>query len=105
MKYSLFAAIVAASALGGACFAQGAAGAPGASPAGATTPTPPSANVHKTGYDPDAQICKWTDELGSRLGRTKTCMTRAQWDQVARDSQDDLNDTTQRGREGAPPGS
>jgi hypothetical protein len=103
MKSRLFAAILLASGLGGACFAQGA---PAASPSNAT-PTPAAATAttpvkHKN--DPDAIICKRIEELGSRLGGGKVCQTRAEWDQQSRDSEDDLNDTTQRSREMAPPG-
>ncbi|HEY3951688.1 hypothetical protein [Phenylobacterium sp.] len=106
MKPSLFATILFASALGGTCLAQGA---PAASPNGAAAPpagpTPVAAVTPlKHGYDPNTQICKWTEEIGTRLGRSKVCMTRAQWDQQSRDAQDDLNDTVHRGAEGAPPG-
>jgi hypothetical protein len=107
MRPSLFAAVLLSSALafGGACFAQGA---PAAAPTGATgsnaDATAAATTPHKTGYDPNVVICKWTEELGTMLGRHKTCMTRAQWDQQSRDSQDQLNDAVQRGHEGAPPG-
>ncbi|HEX4197058.1 MAG TPA: hypothetical protein VHZ26_06410 [Caulobacteraceae bacterium] len=105
MRPGLFAAVLLTSALGGACFAQGApAAAPtGAAPANAAAgavASPPRKGV----YDPDVVICKWTEELGTRLGSHKTCMTRGQWDQQSRDSQDQLNDSVQRGHEGAPPG-
>jgi hypothetical protein len=50
-------------------------------------------------------ICKWIQELGSRLGGGRVCLTRAQWDKQSRDAQDQLNDTTQRDREVSPPGS
>ena len=101
MKPSLFATILFASALGGTCFAQGAPTAPAAG-AAAVTPaaTPPTVQL-KHGYDPNTVICKWTEEIGTRLGRSKVCMNRAQWEQQSRDAQDDLNDTVHRGRSGA----
>ena len=99
MKFGLSLAVLAASGLAGASFAQGA---PAASPTAPqsttpvanTTPTPTS-TPPKHGYDPNTVICKWTEELGTRLGGGKTCMTRAQWDDLARDSEDELNNTTQ----------
>lgn len=30
--------------------------------------------------DPGARVCKASGETGSRLGRTRTCKTRAEWD-------------------------
>lgn len=107
MRPGLFAAILLTSALGGACFAQGApAAAPtGAAPANAAPgPSDAASPPHRSGYDPNVVICKWTEELGTMLGRHKTCMTRAQWDQQTRNSQDQLNGEVQRGKEGAPPG-
>jgi invasion protein IalB len=108
MKLGLSIAVLAASALAGACFAQAA---PAASPTAAQSTTPAAnttpasaAKPMKHGYDPNTVICKWTEEIGTRLGGGKTCMTRAQWDQLSRDSQDELNDTTQHGREMGPPG-
>ena len=103
MKFALSAAVLAASALAGAAFAQGApAPSPAApqstTPVANTTPTP-ALTPPKHGNDPNTVICKWTEELGTRLGGGKTCMTRAQWDQEARDSQDQLNDVTAHGRE------
>ena len=100
MKPSLFAVVLLASALGGGCLAQGAPAAsnpPSAANAAVTTPK-------KTGYDPDAQICKWTETIGSRLDRHRICMTRAQWDQQSRDSQDEINGTERRADQMSPPG-
>jgi hypothetical protein len=102
MKLGLSVAVLAASALAGTCFAQGApAASPGAAsattPAANTTPTPASTPPKRN--DPNTVICKWTEELGTRLGGGKTCMTRAQWDEQARDSQDQLNDVTAHGHE------
>ena len=42
-----------------------------AEPTGPATGGPPS--------DPNARICRSTQVLGSRLGRTRRCATRQQW--------------------------
>ncbi len=106
MKPSLVAIVFFASTLGGTCFAEGAAAvSPSAPPtpaAGATRVA--AATPAKPGYNPDAQICKWTEELGSLLGRTKTCMTRAQWDELGRSGQEQLNDASRRSGEMGVPG-
>jgi hypothetical protein len=36
-------------------------------------------------------ICRSTDEIGSRLRKTRRCMTAEQWRQQARDAQDDVD--------------
>jgi cytochrome c5 len=53
-----------------------------------TEPATQAAPVHaeKNSHDPNTVICKREEEIGSRLGGTKTCHTRADWDQMARDS-------------------
>jgi hypothetical protein len=100
MKLGLFAAILVAGAVGGASFAQGApapAAAPtGAAAANAAADSTAASPARRGAYDPSVMICKWTEELGTMLGRHKTCMTRAQWDQLARDSEDELNDRDER---------
>jgi len=108
MKLGLSVAVLAASALAGTCFAQGAPAASTSAPQ-STTPaakaTPASVTTPmKHGYDPNTVICKWTEEIGTRLGGGKTCMTRAQWDQETRDSQDGLADSVDRGAELGPTG-
>ena len=110
MKSSLFVAGLLLSGLGGACLADSAppaapAGAHGAAqPAASATATSAAVTASPQGPASSPKICKWTEELGTRLGRTKVCLTRADWDRQARDAQDDLNDTTQRSLEGSPPG-
>jgi hypothetical protein len=37
-------------------------------------------------YDPQQVICRVSGETGSRLERTRVCMTRAEWDQRRRDT-------------------
>jgi len=71
----------------------------GATAALAASPAsePATAAVSNPGKDagqPDKLICKTTDVTGSRLGGTKTCLTRAQWDKVSRAGQDYTNDFT-----------
>jgi hypothetical protein len=103
MRRNLFISILLASALGGTGFAQTA---PANPPTGATASqdATPAVVPIKHGYDPDTVICKWTDQIGTRLGRSKVCLTRAQWEQQTRDAQDDLFDSTRRGGEGGVPG-
>jgi hypothetical protein len=99
MKLRLFCVGLLTTALGGACLAQGAPAAASSAPAAAP------AAVTRPRHDPDQMICKWVQEIGSRLGGGKVCMTRAQWDNQSRNAQDQLNDTTQRDREVSPRGS
>ena len=33
----------------------------------------------KRTYDPNRQVCKYSDEPGSRIQRRKVCMTAAEW--------------------------
>jgi len=39
------------------------------------------------GPDPNQRICRSMGETGSRLGGTRVCMTRAQWEAQQRDTQ------------------
>ncbi len=76
----------------GPALAQTGAGAPAQTTVPATTASGPPANAPSsakpTGADPDKQvICKHQEELGSRLGGKRVCMTRAQWAQQAQDAQ------------------
>ncbi len=41
--------------------------------------------------DPIARICKADGETGSRLGRTRTCKTRAEWDAQRQDQRATLD--------------
>jgi hypothetical protein len=101
MRRNLFISILLASALGGICFAQTA---PANPPTGVTAGPTPAVVPIKHGYDPDTIVCKWTDEIGTRLGRSKVCLTRAQWEQQSRDAQDQLFESNRRGGEGGVPG-
>lgn len=37
--------------------------------------------------DPDKKICKTIKDTGSRLGGTRECKTRAEWDRIAAETQ------------------
>ncbi len=37
------------------------------------------------------RICRTSGELGSRLNRTRTCMTRAQWEEARRENRDTID--------------
>ena len=49
-------------------------------PSAAAAAPAPSANS-----DPNAVICRVSGETGSRLQRTRTCKTRAQWEEIRRE--------------------
>ena len=104
MNRNLLVMALIAGALASPCLAQAPAASPSAATASGAGSTEPAATLRKSRFDPNQQICKRTEELGTRLGSSKTCMTRAQWDELSRTGQDELNDTTQRSREMAPPG-
>ncbi|HLK26717.1 MAG TPA: hypothetical protein VKT30_18835 [Caulobacteraceae bacterium] len=50
--------------------------------------TPPKKDPH----DPNEVICRRVEELGTRLGGEKVCMTRAQWDDEAWDNKHAMDD-------------
>ncbi|HEX4741086.1 MAG TPA: hypothetical protein VH353_07140 [Caulobacteraceae bacterium] len=62
-----------------------------------STPTSsPSAAVAPAGQtkknDPNQRvICKTQDEVGTRLGGKRICMTKAQWDQQTLDARDSVD--------------
>lgn len=62
-----------------------------------STPTSsPSAAVSPAGQakknDPNQRvICKTQDEVGTRLGGKRICMTKAQWDQQSQDAHDSVD--------------
>jgi hypothetical protein len=61
-----------------------------ADPTSAQTPQPAAtaaaatAPPTKNAPDPNKLICKTTEVTGSRLGGSRTCLTRQQWDEMAR---------------------
>ena len=44
-------------------------------------------------YDPEQIICRSIDNTGSRLSRSRLCMTRAQWDEHRRTTRQILEQT------------
>lgn len=64
--------------------------------ASATVPTQVAAATAPTAAPEEKLVCKRYAEVGSNIARTKKCLTRAQWDAVARQSQ-----STRRGMEQA----
>jgi hypothetical protein len=56
----------------------------------ATTLAPVAAKAAKPSYA-DEVVCKTQIPTGSRLGGTKTCLTRAQWENQARDAGEGLS--------------
>lgn len=59
--------------------AQASTPAPAASPPAATAAAPAAAQTNND----DPMICKREEVTGSRLGGTRTCMTKSQWAQQA----------------------
>jgi len=93
--------VLAGSAFAGAAFATSPAdqtqqaSATQTAPLSAGQPPPPKA---------DPMICKWSEEIGTRLGNHRICHTKSEWAQISRDAQDQLEDSLRRADEGAPPG-
>jgi hypothetical protein len=61
-------------------------------PATTVSPADVSSKPAKKAHDPNEVICRTIPEAGSRLGGTKSCMTRADWDQQAHDSRATMSD-------------
>jgi hypothetical protein len=62
-----------------------------ATAAAAAAPATPAAPA-KPKVDPEDQvICKTEPEPGSRLGGTRTCMKRRDWEQMSADARDQRN--------------
>jgi len=72
--------IVCALCIASAAFAQAPAQAP------ATDPASTSAGAQSTAAaaDPNETICRNIDTTGTRLGRSRSCKTRAQWESADR---------------------
>lgn len=49
----------------------------------------------KPAHNPDEVICRRQDEPGSRLGGTKVCHTRAEWDEMSRIARDEVERSQQ----------
>jgi hypothetical protein len=93
-----------AAALAGAAIAQ--AEPPAATGAAASgAPATSSAPTQTAATAPsDPVICEWQEDIGTRLGSHKVCMTKSQWQREAYDSEDQLNDTTMRALGAGTPG-
>ena len=62
--------------------AQAATDTPAAAPATQPAPLRSAQNAH----DPNEVVCRREEEIGTRLGGHKTCHTRADWANMARDA-------------------
>jgi hypothetical protein len=63
-------------------------------PAFAEPNAAPAAQAMPAGHDADAstrRICRVTPTIGSRLGGTRTCRTKAEWDAADRENRDVVN--------------
>jgi hypothetical protein len=61
---------------------------PPATPASAQ---PKPTQTAKNRFDPNQVICKQEEDIGTRLGGHKTCMTRAEWAHQAQNAHDETN--------------
>ena len=86
MKRFIPAVIVGALSISGAAFAQ-------TPPAQTAQPqaTQPKAAAAKAAHNPDEVICKRQEDTGSRLGGTKICHTRSEWDEQSRIAHDEVD--------------
>lgn len=90
--------VAASLAVGGGlpALAQSTNGAPMQATFPATRTSSPSAAIAPAGQnkrnDPNQRvICKTQDEIGTRLGSKRICMTKAQWDQQTQDAHDSVD--------------
>jgi hypothetical protein len=65
-----------------------------AAPATPATPATPPAPAKPKKGSADEMICKTTNVTGSRLGGTRSCMTRGQWANITRETKDGLDRST-----------
>lgn len=75
--------------------------APPAPPAPPTAPAEPAdpEQAKKDAYDNEV-ICRTEDETGTRLRKTKICMTRKEWRQGSQDAQDAVSAMQRKGATG-----
>lgn len=59
----------------------------------AASAAPPSAPAPGSGgsYDPNQLICRSQADTGSRLGHTRVCLTRAQWEDRRRETRTNMD--------------
>jgi hypothetical protein len=50
----------------------------------------PSGSDAGTGPDPNQRVCRNLGETGSRLARTRVCLTRAQWEERRREARQNV---------------
>ena len=89
MTTSYFAALAAAAAFSMAAVSAQAAATDTPAPLAATQTASPHAAPND--HDPNRVICKHEDEIGTRLGGSKICHTRAEWERIARNGSDLVN--------------
>lgn len=53
--------------------------------------TPTTRSSKASAADPNQQICRQINRLGSRLDRQRVCMTRAEWEEQRRTSRQGLD--------------
>lgn len=69
---------------------------------GARTLAAPTTDVRLRHRDPNARICEDHTEMGSRLNRRRTCMTRAEWARLHTNIRDGAAEDANRGLQGGP---
>ena len=87
---ALFALTISGAAVAADDQATPAATAPATAPSPAPT-RPPHGVKRPAANSDDEVVCKREDELGSRLGGNKVCMTRRDWRQQSNDAGDAVN--------------
>lgn len=50
----------------------------------------PSGAASTDGPDPNQRVCRNLGETGSRLARTRVCLTRAQWEERRRETRQNV---------------
>jgi invasion protein IalB len=76
---------------------------PPPAPPVAQTPAPDPEQARKDAYDNEI-VCRTEDETGTRLRKTKTCMTRKQWRTGETNSQDAVAAAQRRAAQSGTPG-
>lgn len=54
-------------------------------------PRPAQPQIAKKGLDPDEVLCERVEEIGTRLGGSRVCMTRAQWAEQRRLNREEVD--------------
>jgi hypothetical protein len=70
---------------------------PGAGqPPVAPAPAPAVAPAHKPATDPNKVVCRWEDQVGTRV-QVHRCMTQKQWDDQAEQTRQYFQDAAEHG--------